>query len=485
MKRADDTTTRADPDHEPSAGRGGATRGGLASAALTLTATMALSAVAVAGGASLVTVSREVPTALPAEPSASTAPAATSTEAPVDVAAEEVDETGAPSYGPAVQYAPRRVDVRTPPGEARSYDRAAAVEDIADIPPLALIAYQRAEQVLDAAAESCRLDWTVLAAIGRVESDHGRRGDARISAQGIVRPALVSAPLGGGVDRQRTPDTDQGTLDGDRRWDHAVGPMQLTPAQWSVVGVDGDGDGTRNPQDLDDAVLAAGVTLCGPGKDLSAAGNLRSALARYNPARGYAGLVIRVARHFAEDEEAGASLVPVRFPGVPTFTGGLAPALPARFSGAGSPPAGTPSGDHSPPPSGKGTGGGSPHPVVVDESSLGPVGPGKGPTTPTTPTPTPNTPPSTPPTTTPPPTSPTPTPTGPSPTGPPAPTDEPTNGPANLPGDEDPGNLPGDEAPGDEVPGTAPVAEETGLTLSELVTEIATGQTTVQSTGQD
>ncbi|MCW2812728.1 MAG: hypothetical protein JWN84_183, partial [Nocardioides sp.] len=43
-----------------------------------------------------------------------------------------------------------------------------------DIPAAALAAYQRAETVINAADPTCGLSWQLVAAIGRVESDHGR-----------------------------------------------------------------------------------------------------------------------------------------------------------------------------------------------------------------------------------------------------------------------------------------------------------------------
>ena len=47
--------------------------------------------------------------------------------------------------------------------------------------------------------------------------------------------------------------------------------MQFIPSTWSVVGVDGDGDGKRDPQDIDDAALATAVYLCSGDEDLSSA----------------------------------------------------------------------------------------------------------------------------------------------------------------------------------------------------------------------
>jgi len=60
------------------------------------------------------------------------------------------------------------------------------------------------------------------------------------------------------------------------RW----GPMKLTPAAWLVVGVDADGDGKRDPQDIDDSALAAAVVLCSGAEDLAAPPGQRHALMR-------------------------------------------------------------------------------------------------------------------------------------------------------------------------------------------------------------
>ncbi|MDQ4111844.1 MAG: hypothetical protein M3306_12185, partial [Actinomycetota bacterium] len=44
------------------------------------------------------------------------------------------------------------------------------------IPPVALAAYQRSATVLNDADAACRIDWALVAAIGMVESNHGRFG---------------------------------------------------------------------------------------------------------------------------------------------------------------------------------------------------------------------------------------------------------------------------------------------------------------------
>ncbi|WP_101525495.1 lytic murein transglycosylase [Nocardioides houyundeii] len=118
------------------------------------------------------------------------------------------------------------------------------------IPSEALAAYQRAAAVLDVADPACHLPWTLLAAIGRVESDHGRYGGGALDAGGRAVPAIYGVPLDGSRSTARIADTDGGTIDTDTTFDRAVGPMQFIPTTWSMVGVDGDGDGRRDPRTL-------------------------------------------------------------------------------------------------------------------------------------------------------------------------------------------------------------------------------------------
>ena len=65
------------------------------------------------------------------------------------------------------------------------------------------------------------------------------------------------------------PDTDGGRYDGDRVYDRAVGPMQFIPQTWESWKADGDGDGQTDPQDLDDATLAAAGYVCNYGSHAS------------------------------------------------------------------------------------------------------------------------------------------------------------------------------------------------------------------------
>jgi len=172
-----------------------------------------------------------------------------------------------------------------------------------DIPLTALLAYQRAAGILKAVKPSCGLQWTLLAAIGRVESDHGRYAGAKLDAEGVSTPRVVGVALDGKGPVAAIRDTDGGELDQDRKWDRAVGPMQFLPATWEMVGVDGDGDGARSVDDLDDAALAAGVYLCaGPEGDLGSDAAKDSALHRYNDSDSYVALVMAYERKYRGGE---------------------------------------------------------------------------------------------------------------------------------------------------------------------------------------
>ncbi len=119
-----------------------------------------------------------------------------------------------------------------------------------------------------AAADTCPgLRWTLLAAVGQVESGHGRN----------------NGPSSAG----------------------AVGPMQFMPATFARYGVDGDGDGKADPWNYRDAIPTAARYLCAGGLDATSDG-VRRALFAYNHAQWYVDLVLRteaaiVARYAATE----------------------------------------------------------------------------------------------------------------------------------------------------------------------------------------
>jgi len=155
-----------------------------------------------------------------------------------------------------------------------------------NIPVVALESYAYAEWALTQTRPTCKLQWTTLAGIGSVASDHGRVSEPErprsLDADGVPHPTLMGPALDGLAGRVKVIDSDGGALDGDQKWDHAMGPMQLLPSMWRASGVDGDGDGLANAQDIDDAALAAAYHLCGASQDLSVVANWKTAVNSYH-----------------------------------------------------------------------------------------------------------------------------------------------------------------------------------------------------------
>ena len=99
------------------------------------------------------------------------------------------------------------------------------------------------------------LDWTRLAAIGAIESRHGQSAEAGVSSGANSRGAR--------------------------------GPAQFLPGTWERFGVDGDGDGTRDPHDPADAIAAMASYLRASG----APQDWRGALRTYNRSDAYVSAV--------------------------------------------------------------------------------------------------------------------------------------------------------------------------------------------------
>ncbi len=172
----------------------------------------------------------------------------------------------------------------------------------AGIPTAALAAYRRAETLLGKADPGCHLSWTLVAAIGRVESDHGRSGGNTLGDDGVSTPGVLGVPLTGRDGTAEIRDTDGGALDDDAVWDRAVGPMQFIPSTWELVAVDADGDDEANPQDVDDAATSAGVYLCAGTDDLATRPGAEAAVKRYNNSDEYVKLVLEIAERYAAGE---------------------------------------------------------------------------------------------------------------------------------------------------------------------------------------
>lgn len=225
--------------------------------------------------------------------------AATGGQPATDIVADNTPVVTVPGEPITGLDAPRLPELPAPPeAEPTPFAQSAGLPasmSANGIPAAALEAYRRAATIVDAADAECRIDWALIAAIGKVESNHGRYGGNGIDRDGTVRPGIYGIPLNGQNNTAAISDTDGGSYDRDVTWDRAVGPMQFIPGTWRVVGVDANGDGRKDPQNMADAATATAVYLCsGPG-DLSTDSGARSAVLRYNHSDAYADQVLAIA----------------------------------------------------------------------------------------------------------------------------------------------------------------------------------------------
>jgi hypothetical protein len=165
------------------------------------------------------------------------------------------------------------------------------------IPDRAFLGYASADLTIEEKQPACGLGWNTLAAIGTVESDNGTYGGATVLPNGYTSKPIIGVPLDGGTFGGGTvaaiPDARHG-------WVHAIGPMQFLPSTWAKWGADADGNGVANPNQIDDAALAAARYLCASGTMTNPAG-WRAAVFSYNQSTAYVDNVAAIANRYAAD----------------------------------------------------------------------------------------------------------------------------------------------------------------------------------------
>ncbi|HEX2893965.1 MAG TPA: lytic murein transglycosylase [Marmoricola sp.] len=170
----------------------------------------------------------------------------------------------------------------------------------AGIPAPALRAYAAAELVVRAEQPACHLSWNTLAGIGWVESQHGTVGGRTLGADGRSSQPVLGPALDGAAGLAAIHSTGASApWHGDSVWEHAVGPLQFLASTWSRWGADGDGDGTADPMDIDDAALAAARYLCADGHDLATGAGWNAAVHSYNHDAAYVARVAAAAGSYA------------------------------------------------------------------------------------------------------------------------------------------------------------------------------------------
>lgn len=180
---------------------------------------------------------------------------------------------------------------------------AEALSEPTGISVVALKAYGAATLRAKEEFPNCHLTWNTLAGIGWNETRHGIYdgsifGGSKLDDEGTVQPPIIGLQLNG-EGFAEVVDTDKGKLDGDREYDRAVGPMQFIPQSWSHYGVDANGDGKTDPQNIFDAAAAASRLLCDFDRDLATENGWTSAVRNYNQSDRYVRDVRDAAANFA------------------------------------------------------------------------------------------------------------------------------------------------------------------------------------------
>jgi membrane-bound lytic murein transglycosylase B len=190
---------------------------------------------------------------------------------------------------------PARATADVPKIDSRWLSRTAR---LAGLPKPALRAYARAMLM---SPESCDVGWTTLAGIGWVESQHGTIGGRTLGSDGRSSTPILGPALDGQGGFAAIEATAESTAwHGDPKWDHAVGQMQFIPSTWKQWGADGDGNGTADPNDLDDAAYTAARYLCAGGNDLASSGGWSGSVFSYNHSSTYVADVHAAAMTYAE-----------------------------------------------------------------------------------------------------------------------------------------------------------------------------------------
>lgn len=194
---------------------------------------------------------------------------------------------------PATGTPPPHINVHAPGRTADQLaDWSQPIAEETGVGPQAIRAYGNAEVIAREVWPECNLSWNTLAGIGWVETRHGTYTgnhfqQGRLNSDGYANPPIVGPALDGSPGFAEIRDTDNGRLDGDDVYDRAVGPMQFIPSSWRKYGLDANGNGVPEPQQIDDAALSAANLLCSDGRDLSTPEGWQEAVLSYNQSMDY------------------------------------------------------------------------------------------------------------------------------------------------------------------------------------------------------
>ncbi|TWS23544.1 murein transglycosylase [Tsukamurella sputi] len=166
-------------------------------------------------------------------------------------------------------------------------DWATPISVATGIPVISLEAYGNAAEALRQRTPECGITWTTLAGIAFIESKHGTYHGATVAPNGKVSPPIRGVPLDGTNGNQEILATGTDPHRPNAKYDAAMGPFQFIPETWQRFGVDANGDGQADPDNIDDAAMTAARYLCVSGKDLTTAKGWEKAVMVYNQSRKY------------------------------------------------------------------------------------------------------------------------------------------------------------------------------------------------------
>jgi membrane-bound lytic murein transglycosylase B len=164
---------------------------------------------------------------------------------------------------------------------------ATPISEATGIPLISLEAYGTAAEATRQREPDCGIGWTTLAGIGYIESKHGTYHGAQVAPNGDVTPPIRGVPLDGTDGNMEIRATGSDPLRPNARYDAAMGPFQFIPETWKRFGMDANGDGKADPDNIDDASLTAARYLCYTGGDLTTAKGWEKAVMVYNQSRQY------------------------------------------------------------------------------------------------------------------------------------------------------------------------------------------------------
>lgn len=176
------------------------------------------------------------------------------------------------------------------------------------IPGAAYAAYRAAADRMALEAPGCGIEWSLVAAIGRIESGHADGGN--VDATGLTLtpiegPALDGTLAGNAVIRDGA------------GYARALGPMQFLSTTWALFGGDNSGDGKADVNNVRDAAYGAARYLCSSASGLQSEAQQRTAVFAYNQSNSYVDNVVAWAKAYRD------RAIPVG--GIPDMTAPVAP----------------------------------------------------------------------------------------------------------------------------------------------------------------